>query len=841
MIRVENKKTIRHVADTSFKADRMRNLFAVIAIVLTTVLFSCLFTIASSLLDSIEESTMRQVGGNSHGGFKYLTMEQYDKLKTHPSIKEISYSVVLATAENPELAKRPTEIRYTNDALEAEMSFSMPTTGRLPEAVDEIATDTLVLEKLGVPAKLGETVTLQYSVCGEEYTETFTLVGFWEGDIIMNASQVWLSKEYVEGILNSHDLSKADAAIGSINADVNFANSWNIESKLIKVILDSGYDMDEIDYGVNWAYAGGSSYVGAGTVAGVIMVLLMIVFCGYLMISNVFLISVAKDVRFYGLLKTIGTTGKQIKILLRRQALRISLVGIPIGLLLGSLIGGILTPYVLGILNTNVVKVSLHLWVFLFAAVFALLTVFISIRKAAKLAAKVSPIEALRATDNLAASKKCKKNQKHSGRICLWKMAAENVGRNRKKAILVTISLSLSLIILNGAYAMANGFDMDKYLSRMISHDFVVGDVACFNVYSFYTNQDTLSDDLLEELSGRNGVETLARVYFSERDCELDAHWGNMAERANKELGMSGEWLEYLKEELASGMIMYHVYGVDDSVWEEFTVWEGELDLEMLHSGDYVVVSPFDTEGRLSAYEIGDQVEVFSANGESRSCEVIAIADIPYNIGVQHSHPAEVNIFLPAEVFLDKVEQKCPMVAVLDVADSGIDEMEQFLADYCETQDPNMQYASRAVYAAEYEGTQRTYKVVGTVISALLAMIGIANFANTSITSIMARKRELAMLQSIGMTVKQQRRMLVLEGMIYMLLTAAFTWTIGILLGRVGLLLMMGGSDYFTLKFTIMPSVICMPVLLLLSVVIPVLSQGYVNRESVVERLRKAE
>ena len=194
-----------------------------------------------------------------------------------------------------------------------------------------------------------------------------------------------------------------------------------------------------------------------------------------------------------------------------------------------------------------------------------------------------------------------------------------------------------------------------------------------------------------------------------------------------------------------------------------------------------------------------------------------------------------------SEVFLDKVEQKCPMVAVMDVEDSGIDAMEQFLGDYCETQNPNMQYASRATYAAEYEGTQRTYKVVGTVISALLAMIGLANFANTSITSIMARKRELAMLQSIGMTVKQQKVMLVLEGLIYMLLTAVFTWTIGILLGNCGLLFMMGGRIYFTLKFTIMPSVICMPILLLLSIVIPVLSQRYVNSESVVERLRKAE
>jgi len=832
MIKVDNKKTIKRVADTSFRADKMRNLFAVTAIVLTTVLFSDLFIIFGSLLSSMEESTMRQVGGSAHGGFKYLTMEQYENLSRHPSIQEISYSVVLAAAENDELAVRPTEIRYSNDALEAEMMFSLPTTGRLPEAADEIATDTLVLERLGVPAELGAVVTLKYSVCGDEYTETFKLVGFWQGDIIMNVSQAWLSREYVEGILSKYDLGK-DAIFGSISADVNFANSWNIGYKMQKVITDSGYDADEIEYGVNWAYMGASS-VDVETAAGVITVLLLIIFCGYLMISNVFLISVAKDVRFYGLLKTIGATGKQIRVLIRRQALRISLIGIPIGLLFGCMVGGILTPYVLGVFNTNVVKVSLSLWVFIFSAIFSLITVFISIRKASKLAARVSPVEALRAND---ASGNGKKGRKRSGKIRLWKMAVDNVGRNRKRAILVTVSLSLSLVILNIAYTMANGFDMDKYLSIMLSHDFAVGDVSWFNDYSYYTDQDTLNDEFLQELSRQSGVQSLERIYFSENYCELDGNWDSMVQQVNEVLGMSGDWLTHMQEEVDSGMASYHIYGIDDSTWEDLTVWEGEIDLEKLYSGDYVVVSPYDMEGKLSAYHVGDCIRVSGRDGESRSCEIIAVASIPYNISIKHMHNVEVNIFLPSDVFLNKVEQKCPMVVTLDVEDSELESIENFLADYCETRNPNMQYYSRTVFAAEYEGTQRTFKTVGAVISGLLALIGISNFANTSITSIMARKRELAMLQSIGMTVRQQRIMLILEGMAYTALTAVLTWTIGAWMGSFGLMYMLGGNSFFTIRFTIVPSVVCMPVLLLISVIIPVLCQRCVNSKSVVERI----
>jgi len=837
MIKVKNKKTIHCVADTSFKSEKLRNLFAVIAITLTTVLFCSLFAICSSLLASMEESMMRQVGGNAHAGFKFLTVEEYENISKHPDIKEISYTVALAAAENPELVKRSSEIRYANDALAAEMMFAKPTTGRLPEARNELATDTLVLDKLGIPAKLGETVTLQYSVCDKKYEEAFTLVGFWEGDIVMPASQIWLCKEYVEDILSQHDAASLGEMIGAINADLNFSNSWNIGYKTEKVVIESGYSPDELNVGVNWAYMGGTS-IEISSILGLAIIILIIIFCGYLMISNVFMISVAKDVHYYGLLKTIGTTGTQIKAIIRRQAMQISLIGIPIGLLVGNLVGSILTPFVLKITNINIVKISVQWWVFAFSAVFALVTVFISIHKAAKIASKVSPIEALRMTDTTGNQKR---KQKSGQKIRLWKMAAENVGRNPIRVCLVTFSLSLSLIILNGAYSMSNSLNMDSFLSGLINYDFVMGDVTWFNVTSRYVDADTLDDDFLNELSEYDGIESLEKVYFSEKFGPLDEHWGNMAERVETELDTSTNMLEHLKEEIDSGYAMYHVYGLDDSVWNDITVLQGEIDLEKLHSGDYVVVNPYDEEGKVSAYAVGDKIDVFSQNGESRSCEILAIANIPYGISIQHSHPVDINILLPSDVFLQHVEYKCPMVVALDVEDNEIDTIEQFLEVYCENRNQKMQYSSKATYLAEYEDTQRTYKMVGVVISVLLAMIGIANFANTSITSIITRKHEFAVLESIGMTLKQQRRMLVLEGLIYMLLTVVFTCTIGTLIGYYGLSLLLSGSSYYTITFTFVPALVCMPILLILTVLIPVLSQKYVNSESVVERLRRTE
>lgn len=838
MFKVNNKKTLKQVAKTSFRANKMRNGFAIIAIILTTVLFTGIFTVATSLTASMEESTMRQVGGSAHGTFKYLSQEEYDKLKTHPSIKEISYSVVLGVAENEALAKRPTEIRYVHDEAGAKGMFSMPTVGRLPENNDEIAVDTIVLDRLGIKAELGQKVTLEYSLNGEKHIETFTLVGFWQGDILMMASQAWLNRGYVEQQLENYIPADENDSIGAINADVNFANSFDIEGKLNKVIIESGYTLDEIDVGVNWAYTGNSDSMDLGTILGGAVVILMIIFCGYLIISNVFYISVAKDIRFYGLLKTIGTTGKQIKFLIRRQALLLCAIGIPLGLLAGYFVGVMLTPLVLSVLNTNIIKFSTNPIVFLVAAFFAMFTVFVSISKPSKLAAKVSPIEAMRSTDGSTPSKKATKK---SGGVNLWHMAKSNVFRNKKKALLVTISLSLSLILLNATYSIANSFDMDSYLSGMIGSDFVVGDVSNFNVHLYYSNQDTLHDEFLTELSEKKGIEKMSNIYFAEPPVATDPRLDDLPQRAEALLGVSGKWLEAMKSDVKNPSQVQHIYGLDADTLGKLTVFDGKIDLEKLNSRDYIIAAPYETEETLYYYDIGDKVKVANDAGVIKEYEVLAIATIPYNISIKHSHSIQPEYFLPSDIFLKDIVDKTPMLTTLDVADANETEMELYLAEYCKDRDPNMQYRSKATYVAEYEATQRTYKTVGTILSLLVAFIGVMNFINTVLTSIIARKREIAMLQSIGMTKKQTQTMLIFEGCVYTALTAAFALTIGSVLGYLGVHAFTSGALYMGQYFTVVPSLLCLPILAFIAILVPYVSGRIMGKSSVIERLREVE
>lgn len=838
MLKVNNKKTICKLSKNSFKANKLRNVFAIVAIVLTTVLFTGLFTVTSGLIVSMEESTMRQVGSSAHGSFKYLTMEQYDKLKIHTSIKDIFYSSILGIAENEGLERRPSEIRYVNNEAGAKSMFSMPTTGRLPQNDDEVAADTIVLEHLGIPAELGQKITLEYSLGAEKKSDIFTLVGFWQGDKLMQTSQVWLNQGYVKKQLENYVPLSTDDLFGTINADVNFSNSFNIEGKLIKVIEESGYTTDEIAIGVNWAYTGNSDSIDIGTLMTGAVAILMIVFCGYLIISNVFYISITRDVQFYGLLKTIGTTAKQIRFLIREQALMLCIIGIPLGLFAGYFVGVLLTPTVLSIFNTNVIKISISPIAFIFSVLFAIFTVFISIANPSKIAARVSPIEALQSTDG---TQKSKKTFKKSSRINLWNMAQGNVFRNKKKAMFVTISLSLSLIILNSTYSMANSFDMDKYISTMIDSDFAVGDVSNFNVHIDYDNQETLNVDFLKELSAKNGIETMGKIYFAEPTVATDPRLMDIPARAEKELKVSGNWLEHMKNEIQSPVLVQHIYGIDENVLDRLTVFAGEIDFEKMKTGNYVIAAPYDDDGNLNYYNVGDKVTITNAEGKSEEYEVLAIAAIPYNISNQHRHPIMPEFYMSSDVFLSNIEEKAPMLTILNVTDSYESEMEGYLSDYCKNIDSNMQYQSKATLVAEYENTQRTYKSVGLILSLLVAFIGVMNFINTVVTSIMSRKRELAMMQSIGMTNKQTQTMLIYEGVVYTALTAIFALTIGSVLGDLGVGALSGEGLYLNAHFTVFPSLLCLPILAAIAIVVPCISEKILSKSSVVERLREVE
>ena len=395
---VSNRKCVRTLARRSLRASRTRNLIAVLAIALTTVLFTSLFTIALSINDGFQQNNFRQVGGYSHGGFKYLTEAQYEALKDDPLIGQAGLRRFVGMPTQAPFNKAHVEVSYA-DANDAHWMYCDPAEGRLPqEGTDEAATDTHVLELLGVEPELGARFTLTFDVDGHETTQTFTLSGWWEYDEAIVANHVLIPESRVDALLDEAGVdpnAPEDGMTGAWNLDVMLkSGSAHIERDMEQILAGHGFQSEDAageDYirsGVNWGYTGAqlASGLDVQVVAAIAAVLLLILFTGYLIIYNVFQISVTNDIRFYGLLKTIGTTGRQLRRIIRYQALALSLAGIPVGLLLGWLVGAGLTPAVIGRLNgvTNVVSVNPVL--FAASALFALVTVLLSCRKPGRMA-----------------------------------------------------------------------------------------------------------------------------------------------------------------------------------------------------------------------------------------------------------------------------------------------------------------------------------------------------------------------------------------------------------------------------------------------------------------------
>ncbi|MDE7231512.1 MAG: ABC transporter permease, partial [Lachnospiraceae bacterium] len=234
---VSNRKCIRRLSVASFKAAKVRNIIAIAAIALTTILFTVIFTVFMSIKHGFEQSNFRQVGGYSHGGFKYLTEEQFEELKDDPLIKEYGMRVLCGMPDKAPFQKSHVEISYSDENT-AKWMFLEPKVGRFPqEGTNEAATDLRVLSLLGVEPVIGNEFTITFMVDGEETTETFTLCGYWDYDEAIVANDVLIPYSRTQEIFDKLDTQGNDGMTGRWNMDVMFKNASHIEENM-KTILE---------------------------------------------------------------------------------------------------------------------------------------------------------------------------------------------------------------------------------------------------------------------------------------------------------------------------------------------------------------------------------------------------------------------------------------------------------------------------------------------------------------------------------------------------------------------------------------------------------------------------
>lgn len=849
------KSIIRTLTNRGFKANKMRNLIAAFAIILTTMMFTSLFVLSQSMVENLRNMNFQQAGYNSHLSSSTMTDADAEKITSHEAVRDFVKSIVVGIAENGELTGRQVEIRYADEAY-ARSSFSWPTTGTMPAGENEIALDTITLDKLGLPYELGQEITFEWrrDLTTDEYTtSTFVLSGYWDGNSAAMASMAWVSEAFVQS--QCADIDQAEQltngqVLGTVMLHIDLYSDKDLEQAAEQILTDTG--LSDVSLSPNAAYDTTMNQNIIREVLPMAICMVLVFASGYLIIYNIFQISVASDIRFYGRLKTLGTTRKQLKKMIYGQANRLSLIGIPIGLVIGYLLGAVLVPVMITG-TTGEAQTAVNPYIFIGSALFAYLTVLISCMKPAKIAGKVSPMEALRYTDTGTTSKR--KIKKSTGGANIPKMALANLGRNKKRTVTVICSLTLGLVLLSCVYAKNASFDIDKYMSGKVISDFEVEDSSISSVFGTYNPYGTtISPELVQSIEGLSGLEATGHLYSQVFTHEIGVSaleniqtYYNADDRLAYIEATDAGLAEAYHDMIDSGECTSMLYGIDGLVLDTFAqdgrILDGAFDKEKFLSGGYVVMeaatgAEYSEKETQPTYSVGDMVEL---NGQQY--EVMAIVEDISTIteGVNSTTADFLSFYLPADTFRAVYPDNTLRKLFFNVAEEYQPQAEEMLIDYRHNMDKSLNYTAKSTLIEHYQEQTRANTVMGFAISLIIAFVGILNFVNSMLTAIVSRQKEFAMIQSIGMTKRQLRSMLIDEGLYYAGSTLLASYVLGALAVGIGVRMMVASNWTATFHFTLLPLVICTPILIVFAILIPYICFKNLEKQSIVERLRATD
>ncbi len=877
-----NGAVIRRLSRRCMRKNRMRNVFALIAIALSGILFTAAFSLVGGAMHMAQENTMREVGGTFHAGIKAATMEQYEKTAADPLVKKSSFTIFIGIADN--ILDRQAEIRYTPEESTLPDLFITLEEGHLPREEREILVDTFTLEELGLPCALGEKVPLTFSFMGETVEEEFTLSGWYEGDHVAHASELFVSESYwlkLKGSLTDEDFVKwgethpEDEGTGLTAGNFFFDNASGLEEKIRTVIQNAGYEPGtELSYGVNWAYMSSRmESVDPFTFLILASAVLVILLTGYLIIYNIFQISVISDIRFYGLLKTIGTTKGQIRCLVRRQAVRLSLIGIPVGLLIGYGVGKLALPFALSISDYQGMEIALRFdpWILVWGGGFTAFTVFLSSRKPGKIAGNVSPIEALRYTEADGKRKKGRgrKKKKHAARFSAVSMAWASLGRNRRTTAVVIAAISFSIILLAVIMTAVGSFQIDQFMEQRIAGDFLIGNRNVTST-SHRSGDIDMEPEYLALADRQAGIQGRTEMWVRFQSfLQINDQAAEQLRKLDEEgkLNRSPYAVDVLEERLAGERSFNgFFYGYSDALLSNLKVLEGTLDVERFQTGNYVLLGQFLGDGHLPSgdhvYHPGDRVtveyytedstfrEVRDESGATvdmiyenlgeKEYEVMAVVEIPDSMNLRRYSANSCDVVLPLAELEPEDANVHRFAVSYQVEEEAQEAFEAAVKAYTD-EHTTMGYTTKESLRREFANMVTVIATIGISLAAVIALIGILNFVNAMITGILSRRREFAMLQSIGMTSTQLVKTLICEGISYIALSGVIGFLAGSLLSFLVLRALNNVLLFFEYHFQILPFVIMMPVFLVTAVLAPVAAYRNIRKKSIVERLRESE
>ena len=451
-------------------------------------------------------------------------------------------------------------------------------------------------------------------------------------------------------------------------------------------------------------------------------------------------------------------------------------------------------------------------------------------------------MEAVKYTDTGHSRKK--KRQTRGAKV--YQMAYANLGRNKSKTFLVIISLSLSVVLLNILVTLTGGFDMNRYLAKQTCADFIVSDTDYFRFRG--SNVECISRDTIAQIQEHTTASLSGCAYTPSVQTSI---WiSKQAWRDNVQNYLTEEEFEQSLQALPEkdGLVQdtFLLEGMDDTLIDRLTVLEGNLeDLRSPDSSAIAFVVHADDYGHASVPDsypaIGDSVTM-NYGTKNVTYKVCAYVTVPYSMSYRFSTLGYEAVISADTMEKDSGTEIYPLLYLFDTPDKSAEqEAEQYLSELTHQELTDMMYESKAVLRADFENFRHMFLLIGGLLCGIIGLVGILNFFNAVMTGILARKKEFAVLQSIGMTRKQMQNMLIYESLFYTLGSSVIALVLSILLYAATAHLLETMLWFFQAHFTILPVLLMIPVFLLLGIGIPSVVYHQTVRHSIVEQLRELE
>ena len=862
MLKNNNREIIKKLSNRSLKVNKMRNIFAILAIALTTLLITTTIVGGITFYNTNKVYTNVSSYGVDADGYIDFNIENIDKLNNIDNIKKKGIIQLASTdvIQNEVLLAENVCLFATDDKDAYEMMAVVPIEGTYPKKANDILLPSWVLDVLNINKNIGETVSLDIVINNEVKSIDFNLCGYYESLVIRGTGtiRVFVSNEFIskynKGITEIEGTTTVLLTLKNINSNSNYDT---VQEELNKI----SNEIDGTKAKVHPKYDSEKSISGDSQIQQFIAIavgIVLIIATGYLIIYNIFYISVSKDIKFYGLLKTIGTTSKQLKRIIIRQALKLSIIGIPIGLVLGYAVATFIIPMALSVtFMGNIVVVSKSPLNFILSILFSLVTVLISCNKPGRIAGKVSPIEAVRFVSSDAGNLK-KKNKKGTNGAKLNKMAWSNIVKNKKRVMLSVLSISLSAVIVIFTISATLGIDPEAHAENEVVADIQIVNVV--NQFHGKVEYQPINEDLINKVKELDIVED-ARINYKAITPDEDG----IIYDFGVEFVLSGKLKEEVKRGIESGNqnIMTTNLGFADNMMmanltalkadrlgkelEKFEIIDGKIDEEEFKKGDYIIYNV--GVGESYVIKAGDilplTMKIPDEDGVvkevTKEFKVMAVVGDSTG-GFSASNMTELNIEENAFKELFPNYNNYIKSIDIDLKDNvDLTEADEEIGKIINESGNTMLFlSSKNYYIDAMEEMKLIVSLIGGTVALILGFIGIINVINTMLTSIISRKLEFSMLESIGMTNSQSKKMILFEGMYYIILTAVLVIPLGLVASVLAPMMfpIYGG---FKIGIYLVSVIVAMSIISIIMLTVPLMGYRNISKESIVERLRIAE